>query len=80
MTVECRGAECGDVYVVEPCQALRETMPTGRKPLQILTEGHRIRSIHGTQYARLWNEDLVKLAMETDFSLPHEAVGGGKGL
>jgi len=61
-------------------QALRETMPTGRKPLQILTEGDRIRSIHGTQYARLWNEDLVKLAMETDFTLPHEAVGGGKGL
>jgi len=55
-------------------------MPTGRKPLQILTEGDGIRSIHGTQYARLWNEELVTLAMETDFTLPHEAVGGGKGL
>ena len=62
------------------CQALRETMPNGRKPLQILTEGDWVRSIHGTQYSRLWNEDLVKLAMETDFTLPHEAAGGGKGL
>jgi len=62
------------------CQALRETMPAGRKPLQVLTEGDRIRSIHGTQYARVWNEDLVKLAMETDFTLPHEATDGGKGL
>jgi len=62
------------------CQVFRETMPTGRKPLQILTEENRIRSIHGTQYARLWNDDLVKMAMETDFTQPHEATGGGTGL
>ena len=57
-------------------------MPGDNKPLQVLTEGERIRSIHGTQYARLWNLDLVQLVKEhaTDFSPPPKGFNGGTGL
>ena len=40
-------------------RALRETMPDGSKPLQVLTTGTTIRSIHGVAYSRLWSADLV---------------------
>ena len=63
-------------------QVVRETMPAGRKPLQILTQDNHVRSIHGTQYTRLWNADLVMLLREfaTDFEPPQKAAGGGTGL
>ncbi len=64
-------------------QVLRETLPGGgNKPLQILTNGQTIRSIHGTQYTRLWNADLVAILSEfaVDFQPPQAGCNGGTGL
>ena len=38
-----------------------ETMPSGQKPMQLLTSGESLRSIHGVSYTRLWNLDLVNV-------------------
>jgi len=61
---------------------LAETLPKGNKPFQILTEEHRIRSLHGATYTRLWNLDLLAMIREfgTDFQPPQQAVTGGTGL
>ncbi len=62
---------------------LEETLPrSGTKPLQLLTEEDRIRSIHGASYTRLWNVDLLSMIREfgTDFQPPQQAVTGGTGL
>jgi hypothetical protein len=62
---------------------LEETMPRGgTKPLQLLTEDARIRSIHRASYTRLWNVDLLSMIREfaTDFQPPQKAVTGGTGL
>lgn len=61
---------------------LRETLPADNKPLQLLMEGDRIRSIHGTQYSRLWNADLVDLLREQaiGFEPPHKGFNGASGL
>lgn len=36
-------------------RVFHETMPQGNKPLQILTQGESIRSVHGVSYTRLYN-------------------------
>jgi hypothetical protein len=62
---------------------LEETLPrSDGKPLQLLTEDDRIRSIHGASYTRLWNTDLLALLREfaTDFQPPQQAVTDGTGL
>jgi len=63
-------------------QALQETLPYGSKPLQILTSEDRVRSIHGTQYSRLWNMDLIGMLREfaTDFQPPPNGFNGATGL
>lgn len=63
-------------------RALRETLPTGEKPLQILTTGDTVRSIHGVTYTRLWNAELLNMLREyaVDFHPPQKANGGGTGL
>jgi hypothetical protein len=38
-------------------RVLRETLPTGNKPVQVLTQGSRVRSIHGASYTRLFDSD-----------------------
>lgn len=60
----------------------RETLPAGRKPLQILTHDKTVRSIHGVVYTRLWNADLLHMLQEfaTDFHPPQKAGGGGTGV
>lgn len=60
----------------------RETLPIGKKPLQLLTSGDSIRSIHGASYTRLWNVHLLNLLQEfaTDFQPPQKAASGGTGL
>lgn len=62
--------------------AFGDTMPRGSKPLQLLVMDDRLRSIHGTQYTRLWDADLVHLLCEfaVDFQPPQTAVNGGTGL
>src|SRR5262245_40848719 len=59
-----------------------ETLPRGTKPLQIFTEGERVRSIHGTSYSRLHNADLVTMLREfaTDFQPPQKGMNGATGL
>lgn len=59
-----------------------ETLPAGKKPLQLLTEGDTVRSVHGTAYTRLHNADLVAILHEfaTDFGPPQRASTGGTGL
>ncbi len=63
-------------------RALLETKPTGTKPLQLLTSQDSIRAIHGTQYSRLWNADLLEMVQTAapDFQPPQTAMTGGTGL
>jgi len=57
------------------CRALEETLPASEKPVQILTTGDSIRSIHGVAYTRLWDVDLLTMLREfaTDFQPPQRA-------
>ena len=61
---------------------LRETLPNGAKPMQILTTGPSIRSIHGAAYSRLWNSELLETVAECagEFSPPQTAMTGATGL
>ena len=63
-------------------QVFKETLPIGQKPIQLLTDGQTVRSIHGTQYTRLWNADLVTVLQEfaVDFSPPQKGMNGATGL
>ncbi|MCA8998102.1 MAG: hypothetical protein KDA80_13985 [Planctomycetaceae bacterium] len=61
----------------------RETLPrSGQKPLQFFVEGETVRSIHGTQYTRLWDIELVRVLQEfaTDFQPPQKGFNGATGL
>jgi len=61
-------------------RVLDETLPASEKPVQILTAGDAVRSIHGVAYTRLWNVDLLTMLREfaTDFTPPQEA-GAARG-
>jgi histone H3/H4 len=63
-------------------QALRETLPTSGKPMQLLAAGKSIRSLHGASYTRLWNAELLSVIAEfaTDFQPPQKGIGGATGL
>ena len=63
-------------------RALQETLPTGEKPMQLLTTESTVRAIHGVSYTRLWNADLLSLIREiaTDFEPPPAGANGGTGL
>ena len=56
-------------------RVLDETLPTSERPVQILTTGNVIRSIHGVAYSRLWDVDLLTMLREfaTDFQPPQRA-------
>jgi len=58
-----------------------ETLPTGDKPLQVLTSEKRVRSVHAASYTRLWNADLLDVIQEyaTDFQPPQKAGAGNGG-
>ncbi len=62
--------------------AFRDTLPYGEKPLQLLTTGKTVRSVHGVSYTRLWNSDLLEVVRDTavDFAPPQTAHNGGTGL
>lgn len=59
-----------------------ETMPTGRKPLQLYTSGDKLRSIHGVAYERLHSLDLLNVVREfaTDFQPTQQGCDGATGL
>jgi len=63
-------------------KAFEETLPGSEKPLQILTRGDLVRSLHGVAYTRLWNADLLDVVRETahDFTPPQVAMNGATGL
>lgn len=63
-------------------RALQETKPRGSKPMQVLVANDCVRALHGTQYSRLWNADLLDAICEAapDFQPPQKAVTGGTGL
>lgn len=63
-------------------QVFGETLPGGAKPLQLWTEGDRLRSIHGTSYTRLFNAELLSMLSEfaVDFGPPPKAFNGHTGL
>ncbi|MBN9519873.1 DUF932 domain-containing protein [bacterium] len=67
---------------VTAAQVLRETLPGGNKPLQLLTRGEGVRSVHGTAYTRLHNADLVGTLKDyaTDFTPPQAGFNGATGL
>ncbi len=64
------------------CQALRETLPSGEKPMQLLSTGETVRSLHGVSYTRLWNTELLSVVKEfaVDFEPPQQGCNGGTGL
>lgn len=79
------GVSRDTVNKVSPTTAvdiLLDTLPGGTKPLQFLTEGDRLRSIHGTAYTRLYNADLLGLVNEfaVDFQPAQQGCTGGNGL
>ncbi len=59
-------------------QAFAETLPHSDKPLQLLTTGEHIRSIHGASYTRLWNVELLDMVKEYAFYFqpPQVAMDG----
>jgi hypothetical protein len=64
------------------CRVLEETLPIGSKPTQVLAEGEVLRSVHGVNYERLWNMDLLSVIHEyaVDFSPPPKGFNGATGL
>jgi hypothetical protein len=63
-------------------RALRETIPSSEKPMQLLRMDQTIRSLHGVSYTRLWNADLLATVGEfaTDFQPPPAGFNGATGL
>ena len=63
-------------------QAFTETLPRGRKPLQILTTDDRVRSVHGVSYTRLDNLEVLGMVREhaSDFEPPKKGINGATGL
>jgi len=57
-------------------KVMEETLPEAAKPLQLLTTGYDVRSIHGVAYTRLWNADLLDVVNEfaSDFTPPQTAM------
>ena len=60
----------------------RETLPEGKKPLQLFAENGSLRSIHAASYTRLYNSELLSVIQEfaTDFEPPQKGAGGATGL
>lgn len=63
-------------------KVFEETMPKGKKPLQLFTEENLVRSLHGVSYTRMFNADVVTMLREfaVDFGPPQVARSGHTGL
>ncbi len=63
-------------------RALQETLPSGDKPIQVLTSDESVRSLHGVAYTRLWNADLLAAVQEcaAGFEPPPVGFNGATGL
>ena len=62
--------------------AFRDTLPQAEKPVQLLTTGKTVRSVHGVSYTRLWNAELLEVVRDTavNFGPPQVAMNGATGL
>lgn len=63
-------------------RVLNECLPKSSRPVQVFSEGERLRSVHGGSYSRLYNADLLSMLSEfaVDFSPPPPGVDGKTGL
>jgi len=64
-------------------QAIRDTLPSSSKPIQLLTNRGTTKAVHGVSYTRLWNDELLDVVADyrSDFEPPHRAFNGhGTGL
>lgn len=63
-------------------RVFRETLPRGKKPLQLFGQIGQLRSIHSASYTRLYNADLLAVVQEcaTDFEPPPRGSKGATGL
>jgi len=63
-------------------RVFRETIPVSGKPLQLLTQGKMLRSIHGASYTRLFDADLLDMVYrEADrFHAPPKGFNGATGF
>jgi hypothetical protein len=63
-------------------RAFNDTLPRGRKPLQVLTTDDRVRSVHGVSYTRLDNTELLDMVRNHagDFVPPQKGFNGATGL
>ena len=63
--------------------AIEETLPSADRPIQFLSGQPSMRSIHGINYTRLWNSELLDVVGEygSEFQPPKKALDGhGTGL
>ena len=82
---KCAGVGKETVNRLSPATAARvfsETLPHGNKPMQLYRQENVIRSIHGTNYTRLHDADLVAMLQEfaVDFQPPQKGMNGATGL
>jgi len=63
-------------------QIFRETLPAGQKPMQVRATGQHARAIHGASYTRLYNADLLDVALDAaeGFEPPPKGISGATGL
>ena len=63
-------------------RVLRETVPGEGKPLQLLTYGNTLRSIHGASYTRIFDADLLEVVRNEaeGFDAPPKGFNGATGF
>lgn len=63
-------------------QVFFETLPSGKKPLQLFVQDEQLRSIHAASYTRLHNADLLDVIQDCagDFQPPPKGFNGASGL
>jgi len=59
-----------------------ETLPGSNKPVQLFSDGERLRSVHGVSYTRLFDADVLAMVAEfaVDFTPPPVGLNGKTGL
>lgn len=67
---------------VTAAHALAETLPSGGKPLQVLSRNRKVCAVNPPSYTRLHDIDLLSIVREfaTDFEPPQTGIGGATGL
>lgn len=68
--------------VTTAARVLQETVTRRERPFQLYSLEHNLRAVTGMSYSRLYNADLLSLALEftSEFDAPQEAANGDTGL